>query len=281
MSGFPISPAPGPAWQRQGGRTRSSPRSTWTASICGWRAGMSAFASATGRAGRSSGVRLHDRQGRLVADVVDDAVAMLDGSRPAARFRELEVAYLRALGGRDAAPPEVVLSRLSSGASLCEVVSYAIAGGATRLIRHDAVVRLDTDPEGVHQARVATRRLRSDLRTLHRALDPHWSRELRDELGWLGRALGAARDADVLLARLAARAQALPAASADGVRRRAGCCGPRPKNSGVRSRRRRSPGHAGRAARRRGRRGVVARVGESRPVRGQCLRRQGAGHPRT
>jgi len=194
------------------------------------------------------GVLLHDRQGRLVADVVDDAVAVLDGSRPAARFRELEVEttndtppglleavltrlradgagapdptpkYLRALGGRDAAPPEVMLSRLSSGASLGEVIAYAVTDGVIRLIRHDAIVRMDTDPEGVHQARVATRRLRSDLRTLRSALDPHWSRELRDELGWLGQALGAARDADVLLARLAARAQALPAASTEGVR---------------------------------------------------------------
>jgi CHAD domain-containing protein len=58
----------------------------------------------------------------------------------------------------------------------------------------------------------------SALRTSRSALDPHWSRQLRDELGWLGQALGAARDADVLLARLAARAQALPADRAEGVR---------------------------------------------------------------
>ncbi len=193
------------------------------------------------------GVRLQARDGRLLADVVDDAVAVVDGRRPAGRFRELEVEttpdtppglvaavvarlraagagapdptpkYLRALGGRDVARPEVVLLPPSPGASLGQVMSYAIADGVTRVIRHDPIVRMDADPEGVHQSRVATRRLRSDLRTLRSALDPRWARELRDELGWLGGELGAARDADVLLGRLAGRARALPAAD-EGVR---------------------------------------------------------------
>jgi CHAD domain-containing protein len=68
-----------------------------------------------------------------------------------------------------------------------------------RLLAHDHVVRLDDDPEGVHQARVATRRLRSDLRTFRRVVDREWSEPLRDELSWLADALGEVRDADVLL----------------------------------------------------------------------------------
>ena len=72
-----------------------------------------------------------------------------------------------------------------------------------RLIRHDPVVRLDADIEGVHQARVATRRLRSDLRTFRPMLDREWSQGLRDELGWIARILGEVRDGDVLLERLA------------------------------------------------------------------------------
>jgi CHAD domain-containing protein len=194
------------------------------------------------------GVRLHDCRGQELADIVEDAVAVVDGRRPAADFREVEVEtttdtppgllealiarlrgagagalnptpeYLRALGGREAAPLEVPLLAPSPSAPLREVVTDAIADGVTRLSRHDPVVRMDTDPEGVHQARVATRRLRSGLRTLRGALDPRWTRELRDELGWLGGELGAARDADVLLARLAGRAHTLPAASADGAR---------------------------------------------------------------
>jgi len=61
----------------------------------------------------------------------------------------------------------------------------------------------------VHQARVATRRLRSHLRTFRAVVEPAWAGSLRDELGWLGDELGAVRDADVLLDRLRARVAAL------------------------------------------------------------------------
>ena len=47
------------------------------------------------------------------------------------------------------------------------------------------------DPESVHQARVATRRLRSDLRTFEPFLDERFAAELRGELRWLGAELGA------------------------------------------------------------------------------------------
>ena len=67
---------------------------------------------------------------------------------------------------------------------------------------HDLGVRLDEDPEDVHQARVATRRLRSDLRTFRAYLPEDWALEIRAELGWLAEALGRARDADVLFERL-------------------------------------------------------------------------------
>jgi CHAD domain-containing protein len=56
--------------------------------------------------------------------------------------------------------------------------------------------------EPLHQMRVGTRRLRSDLRTFGPLLDEGWTQSLRDELRWLGRALGAVRDLDVLLERL-------------------------------------------------------------------------------
>ena len=62
--------------------------------------------------------------------------------------------------------------------------------------------RVGDDPEGVHQARVATRRLRSDLRTFGPLLDPTWVEPLRDELRWLARELGVAREAEVLLGHL-------------------------------------------------------------------------------
>ena len=56
---------------------------------------------------------------------------------------------------------------------------------------------------------MATRRLRSDLRTFGTALDSEWSAAIRAELAWLGGELGAARDADVLLERMTARVEEL------------------------------------------------------------------------
>lgn len=75
------------------------------------------------------------------------------------------------------------------------------------LLAHEPGTRAGADPEELHQMRVALRRMRSALRAARPLLDTGWADELRDELGWLGRALGPVRDADVLLARLRGRAE--------------------------------------------------------------------------
>jgi CHAD domain-containing protein len=64
-------------------------------------------------------------------------------------------------------------------------------------------VRLGADPEELHKQRVATRRLRSLLRSTRSQLDdPERAERLRDELRWLGGLLGEVRDRDVLIAYL-------------------------------------------------------------------------------
>jgi CHAD domain-containing protein len=74
------------------------------------------------------------------------------------------------------------------------------------LVEHEAVARLGDDPEGVHQMRVAVRRLRAALRaTPDTGLDP-----VRTELRWLGGVLGRVRDLDVLLARIRDQAADFP-----------------------------------------------------------------------
>jgi CHAD domain-containing protein len=191
---------------------------------------------------------LHDADGQLLADVVDDEVSVLEGRRIVARFRELEVEvrgdldpsvldvivdrfrqagagapeptpkYVRALGPRSS-PPEVQIPQLASGAMAGDVVRRAIAASVVRLIQHDPVVRLDADPEGVHQARVATRRLRSDLLTFRPLLDQAWAAPLRNELGWLAKSLGEVRDGDVLLDRMRRRAGQFPEPSSRGAAR--------------------------------------------------------------
>jgi CHAD domain-containing protein len=177
-------------------------------------------------------VELQDELGRRIAVVTDDEVSMLQGRRVAARFREIEVELddgvpketgeaivrklqaagageidnvpklQRALGSRAEAPPDVVVPELDPGADVRDVVRASVSASCVRLVRHDAGVQLGEDPEAVHQARVATRRLRSDLRTFGDALEPSWSGPLRDELEWLGLALSAVRDTEVLQERI-------------------------------------------------------------------------------
>jgi CHAD domain-containing protein len=192
-------------------------------------------------------IQLLDLEDRLLAEVVDDEVSVLSGRRIAARFRELEVEitddtpdelldevlerlraagagapdptpkYERAVGPFATLPPEVEAARLTSASTVSQVLSRTLATSVIHLLRHDVVIRSDADPEGVHQARVATRRLRSDLRTFRSMLDPDWAVPLREELRWLGTVLGEARDADVLLARLRGRVEMIPATEAPGV----------------------------------------------------------------
>lgn len=194
-------------------------------------------------------IALRNADGSLVADVFDDKVSVLEGQRPATMFRELEVElaentppsvgdvlvdqlrlaganapdptpkYIRSLGPHVALSAEIPIPALGPEPTCGDVVRRAIAKSVVRLIEHDPVMRLDTDPEGVHQARVATRRLRSDLRTFRSLVDPALAASLRDELGWLAGILGDVRDGDILLERISRNAALLPESSRAGAGR--------------------------------------------------------------
>jgi CHAD domain-containing protein len=187
-------------------------------------------------------VRLVDAAGARVAEVVDDEVSVRDGRRVAARFREIEVEvmaqpngangivdpivlrlrsagagapdptpkHIRALGPRAMEPPEVAAQPVVSDSPARDVIKHVFAESIASLLKHDPLVRTSGDPEAVHQARVATRKLRSHLRTFGPLLDPEWTEPLRSELGWLAMGLGAVRDREVLLERLRERAKTLP-----------------------------------------------------------------------
>ena len=82
----------------------------------------------------------------------------------------------------------------------------ALSASVKRLLDNESCVIKGRDSECVHQARVAVRRLRSDLRSFRALIDWQWADDLRQELRWLGTELGAVRDLDVLTARLRADA---------------------------------------------------------------------------
>ena len=178
--------------------------------------------------------------GAQVAEVADDEVSVYHGRRLASRFREVEVEVedeapdgllaavvdrlreagagepdttpkvVRALGPRALEPLPGAVSKAGPGSTMGEVVRAAVGNALARIVGHDAGVRLGDDPEDVHQARVGTRRLRSDLRTFRPLLDADWVAGLREEAGWYAGLLGDVRDTEVLMERLDHQAHSLP-----------------------------------------------------------------------
>ena len=184
-------------------------------------------------------VQLKNREGTLLAEVVDDDVSVIQGLRVQSRFREVEVELkdqsaerlldpilarlrgagaadedqasklVRALGARATAVPEVDPLALTSASPAGELVRHSIAVSVASLMRHDPGVRLGDDLEDVHRARVATRRLRSQLRTFRTLLDTEWANALREDLRWLGGGLGSVRDRQVMAQRVRSRTVSL------------------------------------------------------------------------
>jgi CHAD domain-containing protein len=182
-------------------------------------------------------VVLADEDGRQLAVVVDDEVSVLERRRVAARFREVEVELaegadaellkavlkrllaagasaadqtpklVRAVGSKAAAPPEVVPSPLPRKPTAGDLVKRALSVAVAEFLADEPGVRVGSDPEAVHKARVAIRTLRSHLRTFGRVLEedpPH-----ADALRALGDALGEVRDGEVLLELLRSQSEKL------------------------------------------------------------------------
>jgi CHAD domain-containing protein len=99
--------------------------------------------------------------------------------------------------------------RLTRNSSSGEVVVAYLDRHVARLKTLDAAVR-HNKPGSVHQMRVTTRRLRSTLQAFRMILNASATAHLRDELRWLGRILGEARDSEVLSERLRAALASVP-----------------------------------------------------------------------
>ena len=145
--------------------------------------------------------------GYLSPEDHDDLVhAVMKKLRKAGAHPETEQKFAKALGKATA---HAATSRGLKGgrrrASVQDIVRLAINDGLERVLDHDYLLRLDpADPpvRAVHQARVACRRLRSDLKTYGPLLDQEWMQFTTTELRWIGGRLGEVRDIDVLADRL-------------------------------------------------------------------------------
>ncbi|MDP4825153.1 MAG: CYTH and CHAD domain-containing protein [Candidatus Nanopelagicales bacterium] len=186
--------------------------------------------------------------GRVIAEFVDDTVSIGDGDTKSFAFREIEVEAVPDQDGRlDLAVVNAVVNRvIDAGAvrgsmskaaaalgaqtsAACdvpepkrprrrdpvgEVVRAYFATHVRQLFFADVQFRQDM-PDSVHQFRVAARRLRSGLRIFRPFLDRAWADALHEELTWIGRSFGQARDGEVLLLRLAEQCSHLPVADAE------------------------------------------------------------------
>lgn len=89
--------------------------------------------------------------------------------------------------------------RLAPELPVGELVTAALARGSCRLRKAVTMVEA-SENDGIHQVRVASRRLRSDLRLFRKFLAGDWARDLRAELSFLAVSCGEARDLEVIAA---------------------------------------------------------------------------------
>lgn len=103
-----------------------------------------------------------------------------------------------------AAPPALVTISgpiaVAPTASVRDVIAAALRVTAGHLRGNAQAAALGTAPEGVHQMRIATRRLRSAITAFRHRMPVPLAERLGAELRWLMGALGPARDWDVFIA---------------------------------------------------------------------------------
>ena len=122
-------------------------------------------------------------------------------SAAGARASDSPSKLIRALGEDVRAQLEPARTELGRTDPASELIQQRLAVLTRQLIRYDPLVRRDV-PDSVHSMRVATRRLRSLLAAVRPELEHAVVEPLRDELKWFAGILGAARDAEVMHARL-------------------------------------------------------------------------------
>ncbi|MCZ2806968.1 CYTH and CHAD domain-containing protein [Modestobacter sp. VKM Ac-2983] len=156
-------------------------------------------------------VELVDGDEQLLADVA--GLLLAAGAQPASSPAKLTRVLAHRLADADAAAPPAPAragktkkgkkkkQRHAPGTPAGEVVRAALAAQVRALQDADLMVRTG-QPDGVHQVRVACRRLRSTLAAFRPVLDRTQTDPLREELAQVGSALSPSRDGEVAVAHL-------------------------------------------------------------------------------
>jgi CHAD domain-containing protein len=162
------------------------------------------------------------------AEVTIDEVSVMDAQRVDSRFVEVEIELkegdprlLRKIAkqleraGAQAGSGSPKVFRVLALAAPAEAAETAFEGLRSMLrtqlreiLRHDPGTRLGSDPESLHDMRVAVRRTRAILKAGSELIATD-TQVLAAELKWLGAVLGDVRDLDVLLERLRGEAATL------------------------------------------------------------------------
>ncbi|WP_259780060.1 CYTH and CHAD domain-containing protein [Aestuariispira ectoiniformans] len=88
---------------------------------------------------------------------------------------------------------------LDGGMNAWEAAALAIAEGQSQLMDNEPVILADSDVEGLHQARIGLRRMMSALTLLKKHTPKEDRKALVQDLHWLQKVTGPARDWDVFL----------------------------------------------------------------------------------
>jgi CHAD domain-containing protein len=140
-------------------------------------------------------------------ELVDGDTAFLDRVTGALQAAGVQPSDSPSKAGQALAPAiaDAAVADLSAGAAVLAYIGVQIGV----LQAQEAAVRLD-GPDAVHRSRVATRRLRSTLRTFADVFEAGSVTAIRNELRWHARRLGGARDTEVLRERLTEALAELP-----------------------------------------------------------------------
>lgn len=104
--------------------------------------------------------------------------------------------------GAAAEPVHAPKIKLPSDATSAEAFQIIARACLSQVVRNEAILRRTRQEEALHQMRVGLRRLRAAMSLFKDMLASPEAEAVRNELRWVGRQLGPARDLDVLLGRL-------------------------------------------------------------------------------